>query len=208
MGNSCINFLSKNDIKNIGNLNLIESTTKNDDQFVNLKILVRSKYILKTIFSFLDEKKKLIMMKYNKFYFDLLGITIEEYKKLSGKIKIEGINGYGKEYELKRMNILFQGYYLNGKRNGKGKEYDDFGKLIFIGEYLNGKKNGKGFEFNKEGKLIFEGEYLNGKRWNGIIYKDKLKFEIKEGKGKIKEYDKYGQLIFEGEYLNGNKKRM
>ena len=40
------------------------------------------------------------MMKYNKFYFDLLGITIEEYKKLSGKIKIGGINGYGKEYEL------------------------------------------------------------------------------------------------------------
>ena len=47
---------------------------------------------------------------------------------------------------------------------------------------------------------------MNGKKWNGIIYKDKLKFEIKEGKGKIKEYDKYGQLIFEGEYLNGNKK--
>ena len=34
--------------------------------------------------------------------------------------------------------------------------------LIFEGEYLNGKRNGKGKEYNKEGKLIFEGEYLNG----------------------------------------------
>ena len=93
MENNCINFISKNDKNNIGNINLIESTKKNDDQFVNLKILVNSKYILKIIFSFLDKKKKLNMMKYNKSYFDLLGITIEEYKKISGKIKIDGING-------------------------------------------------------------------------------------------------------------------
>ena len=36
--------------------------------------------------------------------------------------------------------------------------------LIFEGEYLNGKRNGKGKEYNSEGKLIFEGEYLNGKK--------------------------------------------
>ena len=30
----------------------------------------------------------------------------------------------------------------NGERNGKGKEYYN-GKLIFEGEYLNGKRNGK-----------------------------------------------------------------
>ena len=27
-----------------------------------------------------------------------------------------------------------------GKRNGKGKEYNDNGELVFEGEYLNGKK--------------------------------------------------------------------
>ena len=32
------------------------------------------------------------------------------------------------------------------KKNGKGKEYDDNGKLIFEGEYLYGQKNGKGKE--------------------------------------------------------------
>ena len=32
----------------------------------------------------------------------------------------------------------FEGEYLNGQRNGKGKEYND-GKLIFEGEYLIGR---------------------------------------------------------------------
>ena len=50
---------------------------------------------------------------------------------------------------------------ING--NGKGKEYDYLGELIFEGEYLNGEKNGKGKEY-RNGKLIFEGEYLNGKK--------------------------------------------
>ena len=49
---------------------------------------------------------------------------------------------------------------MNGKRNGKGKEYE-YGELIFEGEYSNGKKNGNGKEY-KYGKLEFEGEYLNG----------------------------------------------
>ena len=40
---------------------------------------------------------------------------------------------------------MFEGEYLNGERNGKGKEYDyDNGKLEFEGEYLNGERNGKG----------------------------------------------------------------
>ena len=86
------------------------------------------------------------MVRYNKFYTRLLGITIEQYKNLSGRIKIGGINGYGKEYELKYIDLIFKGFYLNGKRNGKGKEYYvgngyyDSDHLIFEGEYLKGKK--------------------------------------------------------------------
>ena len=54
---------------------------------------------------------------------------------------------------------------MNGKRNGKGKEYHYLiSNLIFDGEYLNGQRNGKGKEYDFDGKLIFEGEYLNGKR--------------------------------------------
>ena len=57
---------------------------------------------------------------------------------------------------LKLYYKLFLEEYLNGKRNGKGKEYDEFGELIFEGEYLNGQRNGKGKEYYK-GELIFEG---------------------------------------------------
>jgi len=50
------------------------------------------------------------------------------------------------------------------KKNGKGKEYYD-GKLIYEKEYLDGERNGKGKEYDSIlGKLISEGEYLNRKR--------------------------------------------
>ena len=38
------------------------------------------------------------------------------------------------------------------------------GKLEFEGEYLNGKKNGNGKEYYLNGELKFEGEYLNEER--------------------------------------------
>ena len=52
---------------------------------------------------------------------------------------------------------------MNGKRNGKGKEYWNNGKLKFEGKYLNGERNGNGKEYNFFGKLIFEGEYRDNK---------------------------------------------
>ena len=57
---------------------------------------------------------------------------------------------------------------MNGKRNGKGKEYNENGNLKYDGEYLNGYRwNGKGKEYNENGNLKYDGEYLNGK-YNGI----------------------------------------
>ena len=58
-----------------------------------------------------------------------------------------------------------KGEYLNGKRNGKGKEYDWFGKIKFEGEYLyNFKLKGKSY-LNE--KLEYEGEYSCYNKWNG-----------------------------------------
>ena len=59
--------------------------------------------------------------------------------------------------------------YLNGERNGKGKEYNYEGILEYEGEYLNGERK-KGKEYNDKGILEYEGEYLNGKRIKGKIY--------------------------------------
>ena len=41
----------------------------------------------------------------------------------------------------------FEGEYLNGERNGKGKEYHYNSELEFEVEYLNGNRNGKGKEY-------------------------------------------------------------
>ena len=66
----------------------------------------------------------------------------------------------GKGYD-ENGNIIYE--LING--NGKVKEYNKNNEQIkFEGEYLNGKKNGKGKEYNLNGNLLYEGEYLNGKR--------------------------------------------
>ena len=62
--------------------------------------------------------------------------------------------------EWKNINIISE--IINGL--GKIKEYDSNDNLIFKGEYLNGKRNGKGKEFEHYtyyNRLTFEGEYLN-----------------------------------------------
>jgi len=84
------------------------------------------------------------------------------------------------EYGGLYSKLLFEGEYLNGKKNGKGKEYDFCGNLYFEGEYLNGQRNGKGKEY-EHGKLIYECEYLNDK---------------KHGKGKLYEQYYGHYLIF------------
>ena len=94
-----------------------------------------------------------------------------------------------KYFDNYKGGLIFEGEYLNGEINGKGRENYFNNILIFEGEYLNGKKNGKIKEYFK-GKLKFEGEYING---------------LRNGKGK--EYDLFGNLIFEGEYLYNERRK-
>ena len=75
-------------------------------------------------------------------------------------------SGKGKEYDL-LGELKFEGDYVNGKKNGKGKEYAN-GHLVFEGEFLNGNRHGKGKNYYYANDHIeFEGEYLNGVRLNG-----------------------------------------
>ena len=201
---------SINDIKKEKILDKEKSLEKIKDKnnnYLNLKRRIKSRYIIKKIFLNLNDKKKLILIRYNKFYKELLGINIELYKKISGTLKIGEANGYGKEYNLSYLYIKFKGYYKNQKRNGKGKEYYDNGKLKFEGEYINGIKNGKGIEYDYNANIIFVGEYKDGKKWNGKIKEinnGNLIFEGEylEGKKIGIEYDNSGNIIFEGEYLD------
>ena len=51
-----------------------------------------------------------------------------------------------KEY-YKNGNLEFEGEYLKGKRNGKGKEYYNNGTLKYEGDFLNGLWKGNGKEY-------------------------------------------------------------
>ena len=67
---------------------------------------------------------------------------------------------------------MFEGEYLKGKRNGKGKEYDD-NKLIYYGEFLNDEYwNGIEIKDNEEDNELILIEYINGKRYSlkNMIY--------------------------------------
>ena len=97
---------------------------------------IKSKYILKNFFTFVDEKNKLDIIKYNKNMQNIMDMNLINYKFYSKKYIIFEENGKGKEYDGHYDILLFEGGYLNRKRNGKGKEYDIDGNLIFEGEYL------------------------------------------------------------------------
>ena len=71
---------------------------------------------------------------------------------------------------------------------------------------MNGKRNGKGKEYDYDSKLKFEGEYLNNKEWIGTKYDndENIIYELNNNiNGKGKEYDYECKLEFEGEYING-----
>ena len=82
---------------------------------------------------------------------------------INGKLEYEGEYLFDKKWNGKGYdeygNIIYE--LKNG--NGKVKEYFDYKHLRFESEYLNGKRNGKGKEYFGT-ILIFDGEYLNGKR--------------------------------------------
>ena len=200
-------------VKNINNNNITISNTINANS--NSKKVdclkneiffgkIKSEFTSKIIFSHLTEKFKLKVIKYNKQLQNKMNIKLINYKFYSGRYIIYETKIKGKEYEGYTDVLLFEGGYLNGERNGKGKEYYEDGRLRFEGEYLNGKRNGKGKEYKHNGELIFVGKYNNGER-NNIICNDILKnkfYSFENREGYIKEYYPDGRLRFEGEYLN------
>ena len=111
--------LIKNDIHSNNTSLIIKAKKMNEFENIisekNIEKSIESIYILKDIFSFLSEKRKLKIIIYNKNLQKKLDINIDNYKR------------------IRRI-------YKEGGKNGKGKEYDYNGKLYFEGEYLNGKR--------------------------------------------------------------------
>ena len=175
---------------------------------------LKNTFFLKKLFFSLNERRKLKLIKYNKNIQKDLDIGLINYIYFTKKYIIYEAKGKGEEYNSYNNKLVYEGEYLNGERNGKGKEYNYNGELIYEGEYLKGKRNGKGREYRHSNRkpnfgliyiLNFEGEYLNGKMWNGKLYGPKNTYNIKDGKGLIKEYYGDDDLKFEGSLLNGER---
>ena len=96
----------------------------------------KSKYFLEFVFTYLKEKVKLNIIKYNKILQKSINMKLINYKLVSGKYIIKESNEIWKIYNASKDILLFEGNYLNGN----GKQYFFDGKLLSEGGYLNWKK--------------------------------------------------------------------
>ena len=78
--------------------------------------------------------------RYNKKFKESLGYTLDDYNNLCKRYIIYKKNGTAEEYKMNSRILIFEGKYENKKRNGKGKEYYENGKLKFEGEYIDNKR--------------------------------------------------------------------
>lgn len=99
-------------------------------------------------------------------------------------------NGYGNEWFLDSDNskvYRMEGYFSNGKLNGKGTKYFPNGQVLFIGDYTDGQGTNGIFYF-ESGTVKYEGELSNSEY---------------EGQGKL--YWENGNLCYDGQWKNGNR---
>ena len=113
---------------------------------------------------------------------------------------------------------FYEGEFVNGEKNGKGKEYYKYlngKKILFQGEYSNDRRYGKGKEYYIDGNnyidgndnhLKFEGIYKCGFKEEGkeyyygkLLFNGKYKYEVKWDR---EGYDENGIIIYK--INNGN----
>ena len=113
--------------------------------------------------------------------------------------------GEWENYEIKGNGQ----FYENGKLIYKG-EFQN--QSCYVGEKKNGKKHGKGIEYNVGGLTKYEGEFVDdlyeGKGTYILMYKNNhvyYKGEFKKGRfhGKGTLYYDDGKIKYEGDFFNG-----
>ena len=82
---------------------------------------IKSIYFLQLVFSYITEKLKLKLIKYNKNFQNKINISLINYKIFSGRYIIFETEKKGKEYNCYYDILLFEGEYLNKKTKWKRK---------------------------------------------------------------------------------------
>lgn len=96
--------------------------------------------------------------------------------------------------------IVFEGKYVNGKREGKHIDYYDNGNIEFIWNFKNDRLHGKHIRYYRSGNIMFIGHYKNG-----ILHGDYIDY-YENGNIKSKMTFKDGKLIVDqiNYDINGN----
>ena len=68
---------------------------------------IKSSYLIRSIFSYIDEKRKLKITKYNKNFQKLNNFNLVNYKIFSGKYILYDINGKGKIYDAYKNTLIY-----------------------------------------------------------------------------------------------------
>ncbi len=102
---------------------------------------IKSIYLLKKVFSLVDEKIKLLLLNHNKKIQKKLKIDIERFKKLSQRYRIILENGICREFLINTNYLLFEGEFKDGKKHGRGYGYYYNKDLSLDEEYLNWQKS-------------------------------------------------------------------
>ena len=80
---------------------------------------IKSFYLKKIILSLINEEKALNLIKYNKTLQNNLGINLLYYKLFIKRYIVYETEQKVKFYSALNDQLLFEGEFLNGKRNGK-----------------------------------------------------------------------------------------
>ena len=80
---------------------------------------IRSQYIRKEVFTFLEEKQILKLIVYNKKFQNIFKVNIGNYKKVLGICRIVEKDGKGRDYIVDTNKLIFLGEYTNDKKRKK-----------------------------------------------------------------------------------------
>lgn len=90
-------------------------------------------------------------------------------------------SGLGTEwYWTPELNIceMYEGHFVGGKREGKGRYFFAHGVLLYDGEWKAGLKNGQGTTYNAMGDKVFEGEWRDDEPYRGTRYEDGIPTKV------------------------------
>ena len=93
---------------------------------------IKSSFFIQKLFSYIEDINKLGIAKYNKAMQNMIKINLIDYRLFTGKNIIYDSKNYGKEYDIKGI-LLYEGEYLDGRRSGKGKEFNHIKLITFEG---------------------------------------------------------------------------